>query len=200
MLPERGSFALATKTPLRVKLLRVCCNLFQVIITPSEERDTAWASTPTNRLIKRPLLIECSKTSDESEHETTTPRSELTQQQRISLWWPRRTCMGPSIRCLLLLSADAFAGVLLPIELPGVPIPLEGSMVPVREVNALCILQSSIVVSWDPVTRKLLSDESARQVTGAQCPEAVSNVFAPSDESNLILPSTCPPSYNPTGK
>jgi hypothetical protein len=39
----------------------------------------------------------------------------------------------------------------------------------------------------------LLSGESARHVTGARCPEAVSIVFAPSGDTNFNEPSTCPP-------
>jgi hypothetical protein len=35
--------------------------------------------------------------------------------------------------------------------------------------------------------------ESARQVTGARCPEALSIVFAPSGEINFTEPSACPP-------
>ena len=61
------------------------------------------------------------------------------------------------------------------------------------ETDARCILQSRTVVSREPVTRQLLSGERARQVTGAQCPLAVSKAFAPSDDISLILLSTCPP-------
>jgi hypothetical protein len=39
----------------------------------------------------------------------------------------------------------------------------------------------------------LLSGDSARHVTGARCPEAVSIVFAPSGDINFNEPSTCPP-------
>ena len=153
MLQWKGSCALAIKTPLREKVLRVCCDLFQAITTPWDERQTAWASTPESLLIRRPLLTECKRISEEVEHETTTPRSELTQQQSISWWWPRRTCRGPSIRHLLLLSANMFDRVVLLVEV-GAPVPVEGSnMLVEREVNALCILQSNTIVSLDPVTR-----------------------------------------------
>lgn len=58
--------------------------------------------------------------------------------------------MGPSIRCLLLLSLELF-GVLL---VEGVPEPGEASAVLLlRGVDALCILQRSTVASLDPVTR-----------------------------------------------
>ncbi|PON35235.1 hypothetical protein PanWU01x14_337950 [Parasponia andersonii] len=143
----------AIRAPLRLKVLRLCCDLFQVIITPSEERQTALALTPGSLLINRPLLIECNKISDEWEHETTIPRSELKQQERISLLWPRRTCMGPSIRHILLLSANVFDKLLLLFEL-AVPVPVRGSdMLLEPEANVLRILQSNTVVSWLPETR-----------------------------------------------
>ena len=124
ILQKKENCAFAIGAPLRVKVLRVCCDSFQVITTPSVERQTIWASTPSNLLIKRPLLIECRRTSDEWEQETTTPRSELTQQPSISLRCPRSTCIGPSIRRLLSFSIK-FVELLLVED--GLPIPLECS-------------------------------------------------------------------------
>jgi hypothetical protein len=52
----------------------------------------------------------------------------------------------------------------------------------------------------------LLSGDSARQVTGAICPDAVSMVLAPSGEINFTELSACPPTErkmdirNNTGK
>ena len=188
MVQEEGSLALEMSTPLMVNVLIQLSNLLQTTITPSEEMQRAWASTPTSRLISRPFLIECNRTSDDSEHETTIPWSELTQQQLISLWCPRSTCMGPSMRCFLAL----FAKLLLLAE-EGVAelVVCSGSLV--WEVNPLWNLHNKTVVSREPVTRKLLSGDRARHVTGAQWPKAVSSVFASSDETILMLLSTCPP-------
>lgn len=151
---ERGSCDLAITVPLRVKVVRVWRDLFQAIMIPSDEMQIPWATTPISLLIKRPLLNEWSRISDELEHDTTIPRSELTQQQIISPRWPRRTCMGPSICLLLLLSAKPFAMVLLLVEV-GVPEPAEVSDVLLKwELDdALCILQIKTVASLDPVTR-----------------------------------------------
>ena len=104
----------------------------------SDERQTAWASTPTSLLINRPFRIEWSRTSDELELETTIPRSELTQQQITSPRWPRRECMGPSIRRLLLLSTKEFIVVLLLLAEVEVPEPVDGSdALREQEVDAL---------------------------------------------------------------
>lgn len=93
------------------------------------------------------------RTSDEVEHETAIPKSELTQQQRTSLWCPRSTCMGPSIRHLQFFSINMFDEELLLVE-GGVPVPAKGSDTPlVRDTYALRILHSNTVVSRDPVTR-----------------------------------------------
>lgn len=76
--------------------------------------------------------------------------------------------MGPSIRHFLLLFAKMLAKVPLLVEAAGEPVPALGSDVLFEwDVNALCILQSIKVVSRDPVTRYLLSEDKARQVTGA---------------------------------
>ena len=73
MLQEKGSFALAIRTPLMVKTLIEPSELLHAIITPSDEMQRELAVTPTNRLISLPFLMECSRTSDDSEEETTTP-------------------------------------------------------------------------------------------------------------------------------
>jgi hypothetical protein len=162
------------------------------MITPSEERQTVWATTPSSLRIKRPVLIEWKRTSVVSEQETTIPRSELTQQLRISLWCPWSTCIGPSIRCLRFFSIKWDEELLL--DDGWVPLPVEDSDMTFEwDASAVCILQSNIVVSRDPVTRYLLSGERPRQVTGAQCAWAVSKVLAPSDDITLILLSACPP-------
>ena len=151
ILQKKENCALAIGVPLRVKVLRVCCDSFQVTTTPSDERQTIWASTPSNLLIKRPLLMECKRTSDEWEQETTIPRFELTQQLIISLRCPRSTCKGPSIRRLRFFSIK---GDELLLVGESVPVPVECSDTIFEwDTRTLCILQSNTVVSWDPVTR-----------------------------------------------
>nr|GMC86916.1 hypothetical protein TorRG33x02_305530 [Ipomoea batatas] len=132
-------------------------------------------------------------TSDELEHETTIPTSELMQQHDISPKWPLSTCMGPSIR-FILLSKGLFAVILSAV---GVVLESEESLDVLTEydVDALYILQSKTVASRDPVTRYLLSREVARHVTGAQCHLAISKVLAVSADISLTLLSACPPGY-----
>ena len=92
MVHEEGSFALAMRVPLMVKVVIELSDLLHTTITPSEETQRACALTPTSLLISRPFLIECNSTSDDnSEDDTTIPCSELTQQQIISLKWPWST-------------------------------------------------------------------------------------------------------------
>jgi len=151
MLVEIDNSVLAIRTPLRVKVLRVCCNSFQVMITPSEERQTEWATTPSSLRNKRPVLIEWKRTSDVSEQETTIPRSELTQQLSISLWCPWSTCIGPSIRRLRFFSIKWDEELFLD---DGVPGPVEDSDMKLElDGSSLWNLQSNMVVSRDPVTR-----------------------------------------------
>lgn len=111
-----GSCALEIGIPFRVKVHRLCSDLFQVIMIPSDESKTAWAPAPVSRLISRPLLMECNSTSDALEHETTIPRSELMEQEVISLQWPLRTHTGPSIRCLWLLVETTFVEAWVLVE------------------------------------------------------------------------------------
>lgn len=114
LILQIGSCALAIGTPLRVKVLSLCCELFQTRTTPNGERQIACALTPSSLLKSLPLFVECSKTSDEWDPEATIPSSELMWQQVISLRWPRRTDKGPSMRLLQGFTGGLLADVGVP--------------------------------------------------------------------------------------
>ncbi|GER41458.1 GC-rich sequence DNA-binding factor-like protein [Striga asiatica] len=97
----------------------------------------------------------------DSEHEATIPRSEFTEQHVISPKCPRRTCTGPSIRLPLFLLAE--------LEFPP------------GDVGVVGLLEGS-----SELVERGIDD---RHVTGAQCPRAISKVFAPSAEIMTISPS-----------